>query len=670
MKARNLRNIKLGNQFNKYFGKPSYADPLLHKGNVYSTLDAIQEIVSRTLNQTNSISQLLQGKSLHETTSNIWHFIYNHIQYKIDTPGIEELREPNRTWADRNEGVDCDCYSIFISSILTNLKIPHKLRITEYDNKGYFQHVYVIVPNGKTRNGQEGYFIIDPVVDQFNYEKPFTKKFDKAMAIQHQLLNGIGNTMPVVAFGNEFNAVAGLGNVTDEGIAEATRQHLSNTLALLMANPKKYADTIDPEVFANQLQYALDNWHDPVARMAVLEELEEMEELGEMSPVQGVSGLGCCGCGNKAIIPNRTFSKPIAQPKKQNCSCVREIKKPSSTNTSVSKIKALKARRQKQPRIVPATFRRGTIQKSRRLGSLCQHQVAINGLTGLGGFFSKVKSAIKNTASKVGTAVKNTAAKVKTKVATTAAKAKEIGKKVLQNNPLTFAIKKALLGALKVNLFKLSEKLYWGYIDSSKASRDGFNTAEFSKLKGIVRQLEDAYKKMGGNPAEIKAAVLHGAKRAGLGAVAAAAGAVAGGGAAAGIIAKFAGLLKKINFKNLLARVKNVPAKIKEKVAEIKDNRILKKAGEFTATDRVDIPQDEYPVDEDYTITPDGSYAVDDSAVFTDPTLENQSKPNNSSKSGSNKGLIIAAVAGVGLLAAFKFMPRPKKTVNGVEVEL
>ena len=91
-------------------------------------------------------------------------------QYKLDKKGLEQLRRPARTWADRKSGVDCDCMSIFASSILTNLQIPHKFRITKYSQDSW-QHVYVI--GGENIHGVlsdvEKY---DPVTDTWEAVAP------------------------------------------------------------------------------------------------------------------------------------------------------------------------------------------------------------------------------------------------------------------------------------------------------------------------------------------------------------------------------------------------------------------------------------------------------------------------------------------------------------------
>jgi hypothetical protein len=182
MEAKKKRNIKSGVEYDHLFPRSENDNKTIRRNaNVYHTVDFIPKVVKETLEQTKSISKILKGTTTYETCSNIWHFVYGHINYKKDNDGYEQIRSPARTWHDRIQGVDCDCYSVFISSILMNMDIPHSLRITKY-HRDYFQHIYPIVPyNGK-------YITIDCVTDNFNYEVPFSEKKDYPMDLQY--LNG------------------------------------------------------------------------------------------------------------------------------------------------------------------------------------------------------------------------------------------------------------------------------------------------------------------------------------------------------------------------------------------------------------------------------------------------------------------------------------------------
>lgn len=182
MEARKKRNIQSGYEYDHLFPASENDNKTIRKNaNVYHTVDFIPKVVQETVDQTKRISKLLKGQSLYETCSNIWQFVYRHINYKKDQDGYEQIRSPARTWHDRQQGVDCDCYSVFISSILTNLGIPHILRITKY-HRDYFQHIYPIVPAGNK------HITIDCVTDKFDHEVPYSEKKDYPMDLQY--LNG------------------------------------------------------------------------------------------------------------------------------------------------------------------------------------------------------------------------------------------------------------------------------------------------------------------------------------------------------------------------------------------------------------------------------------------------------------------------------------------------
>lgn len=185
MEANHKRQIKSGIEFNHLFPKPIGEEVEIKRdADVSATVAFIPQVVFETLGDTSRISKLLKGNSLDETCENIWHFVYQHLQYAKDKDGVEQIRRPARAWHDRTRGVDCDCYTVFISSILTNLQIPHIYRITKYKNRNYFQHIYPIVPTAKGK-----YITIDCVVNEYNYEEPFTEKKDTPMKLHY--LNGI-----------------------------------------------------------------------------------------------------------------------------------------------------------------------------------------------------------------------------------------------------------------------------------------------------------------------------------------------------------------------------------------------------------------------------------------------------------------------------------------------
>jgi hypothetical protein len=237
MEANIKRQIKSGAEFNHLFPKPIGDEVEIKRdADVSETVAFIPQVVFETLGDTSRIAKLLKGNTINETCENIWHFVYEHIQYAKDKDGVEQIRRPARAWHDRTRGVDCDCYTVFISSILTNLHIPHIYRITKYKNRNYFQHIYPIVPTGKGN-----YITVDCVVNEYNYEEPFTEKKDTAMKLHY--LNGIEtnenqslmttdqnvDTLDLLGIEDDFD---GIGKINLSKIKEGTKKalHVVNLL--------------------------------------------------------------------------------------------------------------------------------------------------------------------------------------------------------------------------------------------------------------------------------------------------------------------------------------------------------------------------------------------------------------------------------------------------------
>ncbi len=199
------RIIQPGHEFDSLFPAPHRTDPYLsYNGtNEQTLLRYIPEVVKQYQTDTAKIALYLKREKLADTLRAIWEFVYRHIQYKPDSPFEEQIRRPARTWADRHNGVDCDCYTVFISSILTNLRIPHYLRMTAYSSRKGYQHVYVIVPkhSGANLNKRNEYWTLDPVMDAFDAEKPYLYKKDKLMLGFPK--NGL-NGLPIRALNGEI----------------------------------------------------------------------------------------------------------------------------------------------------------------------------------------------------------------------------------------------------------------------------------------------------------------------------------------------------------------------------------------------------------------------------------------------------------------------------------
>jgi hypothetical protein len=284
------RAIKDGSRYNPYFPPPDERDRvIIDDGEVTDTVELMEKVVWKYLDDTKRIAPLLRRPSTHETCKAIWEFIYGYVQYKLDKRGLEQLRRPARSWAERATGVDCDCMSIFASSILTNLKIPHKFRITKYSQDSW-QHVYVIVPT----TGANKYCVIDAVVSEFNYEKKYTDKMDYDMnlkGINVAVLSGVsGNDHYDAVMATSLSGI-GLGATTNQSDLDKLYQNLVATRNAVAQNPGLVSTVDDPQALIKMLDYAIQYWYTD-KRNEALEVLAKNEaQLNMRNGISTMNGL-------------------------------------------------------------------------------------------------------------------------------------------------------------------------------------------------------------------------------------------------------------------------------------------------------------------------------------------------------------------------------------------
>ncbi|NOQ75636.1 MAG: hypothetical protein GQ574_26750 [Crocinitomix sp.] len=162
----------------------------------------IKYVILKTLDQTKKIANHLEASSVRDTCRQIWAFCFHHFQYEKDEKRKEQIRTPSRSWYDRTSvrGIDCDCFSTLIGSILTNLNIPFVMRLARYKGAD-FEHIY---PVAFDEEGQE--VIIDAVVYSFDYEVAIPPQGQlKDVEMDLEILNGapddFSNDLPIDAEG-------------------------------------------------------------------------------------------------------------------------------------------------------------------------------------------------------------------------------------------------------------------------------------------------------------------------------------------------------------------------------------------------------------------------------------------------------------------------------------
>src|SRR5687767_11404402 len=90
------------------------------------TMPLIISKVKRTLYQTKKLAAKLKGPTLADTLRNDSNFILQFIKYRKDDAAHEQIRSPRRLVYDA--AGDCDCFAVFLASILSNQGIKFRFR--------------------------------------------------------------------------------------------------------------------------------------------------------------------------------------------------------------------------------------------------------------------------------------------------------------------------------------------------------------------------------------------------------------------------------------------------------------------------------------------------------------------------------------------------------------
>ncbi|MFY9308089.1 MAG: hypothetical protein WAQ28_03460 [Bacteroidia bacterium] len=451
------RNIRSGYEYDHLFPKAEMVNRVIFPdGSVKDTVKLMDKIVRETLVDTKQIAKKLNVPGdVYATCKNIFDFVYNNIQYKLDQPGQEQLRRPARAWADRKTGVDCDCYSITISSILTNLGIEHRFRITAYDRD--WQHVYVVVPH-------KGKLIkIDPVLDKFDYEKPFSKFSDypmtnlKGLGLPIAFLGGLDSDADAIAEAQhnelkgiingdafDLNALDGLGDINSLGsvLLDQMYNYIKSTRDYVAANQSSVLTVGGAKAHLAMLNYALANWNTPNRDKALQQLADEEERWNKANgEIKGVDGI---------------------------------------TN-------------EMELSITDSEF-----------GELGKLKIAGKGKQ----FFSNVKKSVQAVDKFNKAVVKKVASGAKN----VAAKAKEVAKKVgsaiktfvVKSNPLTLVMRAGFLAAMKVNLFGMAERLLPGLLSQAEAQKLGISPAMWDRSKKGLDKVAGVFEKIGGKRSKLE----------------------------------------------------------------------------------------------------------------------------------------------------------------------
>ncbi|WP_299840443.1 hypothetical protein, partial [uncultured Tenacibaculum sp.] len=146
------RKIKSGVEYDHLMPKSDCSSVFIANGDTKVAIDNMAIWAYKYKEHTKLLAQEVFKKySLNNLCKELHIFLYDHFQYKLDGHK-QKLRSPACSWSTRSKGIDCKSYSIFASTVLSNLGYSHYLRrVIQNKGEGY-SHVYVIVPVDQKTN--------------------------------------------------------------------------------------------------------------------------------------------------------------------------------------------------------------------------------------------------------------------------------------------------------------------------------------------------------------------------------------------------------------------------------------------------------------------------------------------------------------------------------------
>lgn len=142
------------------------------------------------------ISEKFVGGSVMDIAKRIYNFLLSNTHYVIEPNEKQTLRSPSailELGKNPNIGLDCKSYSLFIGGILSALerrgkKINWCYRFASYKISDKLPHHVFVVINPNTTNE----IWVDPVIQPFNFHKPYFYKIDKKPTMALYQISGIG----------------------------------------------------------------------------------------------------------------------------------------------------------------------------------------------------------------------------------------------------------------------------------------------------------------------------------------------------------------------------------------------------------------------------------------------------------------------------------------------
>lgn len=182
------------------------------------TMPLIVSKSKRTAYQTKKLAEKLKSATLAATLASDSNFILDYIKYRKDDEEHEQVRSPRRLIYDG--AGDCDCFAVFLATLLINQGIDFRFRITRYKEADDWSHIYIVVPKNQRHSAagdfsdRSKYYVLDPVTNRHDYEVSFIDKRDYDMGLQY--LDGLPSAGTLSGLGCGCGVKTNNGNGNDK----------------------------------------------------------------------------------------------------------------------------------------------------------------------------------------------------------------------------------------------------------------------------------------------------------------------------------------------------------------------------------------------------------------------------------------------------------------------
>jgi len=170
-------------------------DILINNQDTTDIINAILDNHDKYKSEYDKIYKYFVGENLDDTCYNVWAFLKENFNYRIESEKMQILRSPAAILGSDVYGIDCKGYATFaagvMSAIRRNVKMDFDVyyRFASYDSFDPTpQHVFAVVKQNDIE------YWIDPVLDEYDLKKqPYYFKDKKIKNMALVALSGIND---------------------------------------------------------------------------------------------------------------------------------------------------------------------------------------------------------------------------------------------------------------------------------------------------------------------------------------------------------------------------------------------------------------------------------------------------------------------------------------------